>query len=185
MRKNTILIIFLLLIVSSCTYHLRYTISTEGRQITDKIFIEKTYAVERKENSITEHELLKILTQSLSFNGWSEVPEDEAEYIFSLLFETEKKKQIDELWLLRALKGSGQSIYRNNVPGRRAYLYHHLEIEANSSRRSYTWSSNIKTGPVLQEIETVARHIIPEVISLFPGEGYWEIKDEVYLHKVK
>ena len=168
--------------MSSCTYHLRYTISSEGRQISDKVFIEKTYAVEKNEDSLTEYKLLKTLTQSLELNGWSKVPKDEARYIFMVSFETEKRKEIDEFWMMRIFGGSDRFLYRKSALQKRTYSYHILEIVAYSSNRSHTWSSKIKTGPVLQEIETLAKHIIPKAISLFPEEGYWEIEDEVYLH---
>jgi hypothetical protein len=182
MRQKIILIIFLLLFVSSCTYHLRYTITSEGRPLSSKAFFEKTYAVEKKDDSLKEYELLKTLTQSLELNGWNKVPNDEAQYIFTVSFETEKREEIDEFWLMRVFGGSGRFLYRTTSPRRHTYSYHYLEIEVSSSNRLHTWSSKIKTGPVLQEIETVANHIIPKAIALFPEEGNWEIEDDVYLH---
>ena len=167
MRLKILLIIFSILFVSSCTYHLRYTISSEGRHIGDKAFIEKTYAVEKNEDSLTEYELLKALTQSLELNGWSKVPKDEAKYIFTVSFETEKRKEIDEFWLMRVSGGSYLFFYGNSALHRHTYSYHHLDIEAYSNNRSYSWSSKIKTGPVLQEIVTYLTKLqLPYLITM-------------------
>jgi hypothetical protein len=171
-----------LLFIGGCAYQLRYTISSENSNISGTATAPKTFAVEKINDTSTESALLDIVTKSLEQNGWNKTPEKDALYIFTVSYKTEKRQEPDEFWLMKVFGGKNSLAFGKHTPQRRTYLYQYIELKAYSDNRSYIWSSSSKTGPVLQDIETLAKHIIPKAISLFPKQGYWEIVDEVNLH---
>jgi hypothetical protein len=182
MKQKIILIMLPLLFIGGCAYQLRYTISSENSNISEAAMAPKTFAVEKTNGTSTESALLDIVTRSLERNGWNRAPEKDALYIFTVSYKTEKRQEPDEFWLMKVFGGKNSLAFGKHPPQRRTYLYQYIEIKAYGDNRKYIWTSSSKTGPVLQDIETLAKHIIPEAVSLFPKKGYWEIEDEVYLH---
>jgi hypothetical protein len=182
MKQKIIFIMLPLLFIGGCAYQLRYTISSENNNISETAAAQKTFAVEKINDTSTESALSDIVAKSLEQNGWKKVPVKDALYIFTVSYKTEKRQEPDEFWLMKIFGGRGGIPYMPHAPLVQPYTYHTIEIKAYGHNHTYIWSSKSKTRAVLQDIETLAKHIIPKAISLFPKQGYWEIVDEVYLH---
>ncbi len=185
----SVLLIFTLF-SSGCAYHLRYTVSAD-RQNDMEITEEKTFAMKPKMQSgdrasSVEAELLSLIEESLRNNGWMKTSERDALYIFSVDSVTE------ESWI------SGEFEFRTYMSGRKGiYLGSALQfgksdysdititITAFSQEvpQAYVWTAQCSTGPVMQGVRPLARHIIPFAISKFPQEGTWEMREKVHLHE--
>lgn len=193
--KSKLLFFLILLVIAvsmgSCTYTLRYTISSsqnDGFQFPNR---DKTFAVEsktglNKKDASIESDLLQIVSRTLTDMGWKLAGEGDAEYIFNVNFEIEEY-DLDKEFGFGASFGSrsGLFLFGGISKGMSDYSRQSISITARlpSKEKTYSWNAETTTRRVNQKITTLARHIIPTALSHFPEEGYWEIKEKVRLHE--
>jgi hypothetical protein len=186
-----ILSVSTIIFMSGCAYHLRYTIKSDFNQRVDIEQKGKTFAVEPRTapdsaNFQVESDLLHVIEQNLKDLGWRAAPANDAEYIFQVDFETENIKPD---FGFGAFFGGDSGFYLfgqlNTVKS--DYSNHFIKITAyeTDGERVYTWSVDITTGRVSQDIKTLAVHMIPSALSRFPEQGQWEMREKVHLHKKK
>jgi hypothetical protein len=188
-RLGAFFILIIILIFSGCTYTLRYTISSSQNTFFTSTVKEKTFAVEKKigagkRHFFTESDLLEIVAGSLRDLGWEQVKKSDANYIFSVEFETEEdRNEIEFGFGTHFGLGSGFFI-SSDFSRRRDLVRHRISIIAisRSKEEEYSWFAKTTTARVHQKIITLAKHIIPEALSHFPEEGYWEVKEKVHLY---
>lgn len=192
--KRTLLDLFFVMIIllgtSGCAYTLRYTISSSHSNFFKSTVKEKTFAVEKKIGAgkryfFTESDLLEIVAGSLSDLGWEQTEKNDADYIFSVEFETEKDRNEGELGFgVLFGVGSGFFISSDFLTSERDLYRQSIRIIAisNLKNEKYTWVAETTTARVNQKITTLAKHIIPNALSRFPEEGYWEVKEKVHLY---
>jgi hypothetical protein len=150
-----------------------------------------TFAVENRIRAgrryfFTESDLLEIVSESLTGMGWEQVEKEYADYVFSVEFETQKNRNGIEFGIGTSFGvGSGFFISSDFATGRRDLYRQHLSIIAvsNLQEEEYAWIAETTTARVNQKITTLAEHIIPNALSHFPEEGYWEVKDKIRLHR--
>jgi len=183
-------ILTVVFVTAGCAYTLRYTISSsQSRQMQPPVR-KHTFAVENKiragkKSFFTESDLLEIVKESLIEMEWEQVDKEYAEYIFSVEFETQRDRNGIEFGFGTSFGvGSGFFISSNFSTGRRDLYRQRLSIIAVSNlQEEYAWIAETTTSRVNQKITTLAEHIIPEALSHFPEEGYWEVKDKVRLYR--
>ena len=182
--------LIMILGISGCAYTLRYTISSSQKNHFKSAGSEKTFAVENKigtgeKGFFTESELLEMIAKSLRDLGWERAEKKDADYIFSVEFETEKDRD-EEAFGFGVLFGAGSGFFISSgfSTGERNLYRQHIRIIAvsDSKGEEYSWVAETTTARVNQKITTLAKHIIPDALSRFPEEGSWEVKEKVHLH---
>jgi hypothetical protein len=193
MKRIRIIGFFALIMIlgmSGCAYTLRYTIASSQKDHLKWAVSEKTFAVENKigtgeKGFVTESEILEMVAKSLRDLGWERAEKKDADYIFSVEFETEKDRD-EEVFGFGMLfgKGSGFFISSGFSTVERNLYRHRIRIVAVSdiNGEEYSWVAETTTARVNQKITTLAKHIIPDALSRFPEEGSWEVKKKVHLH---
>jgi len=190
-RYKYILVLLIFMLFNwGCAYHLRYTVSAD-RQNDMEITEEKTFAMKPKmqngdRGSSVEAELLSLIEESLWNNGWMKTSARDARYIFSVYYVTQESRISGEFKFRTYMSGK-KGIYLGSALqfGKSEYSDITITITAFSQEvpQAYIWTAQCSTGPVMQGIKPLARHIIPFAISKFPQEGTWEIREKVHLHE--
>lgn len=180
-------LVLTILIAWGCAYHLDYTLSARRRPGTlpagDMTFRVEPDPEHEKVRPRTRERMLLTLKQSLIEAGWEEA--EHPAYVFTLDFEKMRDPYADgvRVGFFFGTGGSGFSALFGM--GRRdRYERFLITVTANSPElgRAYVWSAEMDTGPVAQNPAALARHMIPDAVSRFPEEGFWEIKKRVDLH---
>lgn len=182
-------ILFLLFaLISGCSYHLRYTVKSQG-SVDSEGNLRGSFAVEPRaapgsREYYIESELVDIVSRSLSDLGWKETVAQEAEYIFQVEYrEEESFPKIG----FGAGFGSGSGFFffgrLNATRSEYSDQYIRIAVFENGGERVYFWSAEIETARVIQDIQTLASHTIPTALSHFPEQGYWKMKKKVHLNR--
>ncbi len=186
-----ILSVSAIVFASGCAYHLRYTIKSDFNQKVDIEQKMKTFAIEPRtapdsSDFQVESDLLHVIEQSLKDLGWIAAPANDTEYIFQVDFETETTQPKVGFGAFFG-EDSGFYLFGQLNTGKSDYSNHFIKITAfeTDGERVYTWSADITTGRVSQDIKTLAVHMIPSALSCFPEQGQWEMREKVHLHKKK